>query len=395
MKPYLLHCLFIIAIVLGCTSRERDQIPEAYRYLENLTVFSSEKEAPYQIDLVWEQSFGDTEETLIGRMGDVAVDERGRVYIADVQRMLIYVFEADGNLIAELGREGRGPGEFDYINSLQIRSDHLYIFDSNRFMVHVYSLDSMTGEKSIILAENRNQFQKLSQAFPSIYNLYVRDNDTFIAKFVSEKVEELEAWKSYETRGLLYPLDVSGKISADIVLEFPYEIRVLTTFRDGLGGIVPFTPFFGKTLTVLSGDNRIIQAVSDHFFVTYYSPSGNCQKSFYYPHEKIPLTRESVVEAGFADYFIENMSSIDLPQHWPVLTNMIIDNHDRLWIATTVEDMSVLKWWVLEDTGELITRFECPRDEPVEIVKNGYVYTRQTDEDTGLQQISRYRMEWN
>lgn len=39
---------------------------------------------------------------------------------------------------------------------------------------------------------------------------------------------------------------------------------------------------------------------------------------------------------------------MDLPQFWPVLTEIIIDHHDRLWIATTVEDMSVLEWWVLE-----------------------------------------------
>ncbi len=84
---------------------------------------------------------------------------------------------------------------------------------------------------------------------------------------------------------------------------------------------------------------------------------------------------------------------LDLPENWPVLTDMKIDGQDRIWIATTVEDMSIYEWWVLEESGELITKFEWLRDEPIEVIKNGYVYTRQTDEDTGLQQVVRYRIE--
>jgi len=72
---------------------------------------------------------------------------------------------------------------------------------------------------------------------------------------------------------------------------------------------------------------------------------------------------------------------------------MKIDDLDRLWIATTVEDMSVYEWWVLEETGELITKFKWLRDEPIEVVKNGYMYTRETEEETGLQTIVKYRIE--
>ncbi|MFO8029772.1 MAG: 6-bladed beta-propeller [Cyclonatronaceae bacterium] len=387
--------LVSLTVIWGCSSHEMNDIPEEIQGLENLTVFPAKKEVPHQIDLEREQSFGDTEETLFGNLGDITVDERGRVFIADTQKMLIYVFEYDGRLIAELGREGQGPGEFGSIKSLHISNDRLYAFDPNRFMVHVFSLDTLTGNKTVILAENREEFQELSRAFPLINELFIRHDDTYIAKFISEKVEELVAWKNYEVKGLLYPLNNSGKISAGRILEFLYEMRTLTTFRDGLGGIVSVKPFFGKVLTVLSRDNSIYQAKPNHFMIKIHSPEGAYQRAFFYPHEKIPLTHESAVEAGVVDYFIENMSSIDLPQFWPVLTEMIIDHDDRLWVAATVEDMNVMEWWVLENTGELITKFEWPRDEPIEAVQNDYLYTRQTDEETGLEQIVRYRYEWS
>jgi len=83
----------------------------------------------------------------------------------------------------------------------------------------------------------------------------------------------------------------------------------------------------------------------------------------------------------------------NLPESWPALNDLLIDDENRLWVSTIVEDFEIFEWWVLEETGELITRFKWPRDEPIEVVKNGYMYTLETDEDTGLQQVVRYRIE--
>jgi hypothetical protein len=68
------------------------------------------------------------------------------------------------------------------------------------------------------------------------------------------------------------------------------------------------------------------------------------------------------------------------------------DDSNRLWVSTIVEDFDVYEWWVLEDNGELITKFDWPRDEPIEVIKNGKMYTRQTDEETGLERIVRYQI---
>ena len=72
---------------------------------------------------------------------------------------------------------------------------------------------------------------------------------------------------------------------------------------------------------------------------------------------------------------------------------MLIDANNHLWVSTIVEDFDVYECLVLEETGELITKFEWPRDEPIEIIKNGKMYTRQTDKETGLEQVVRYGIE--
>lgn len=46
------------------------------------------------------------------RPSDVAVDARGQIYVVDPQAAAVKVFDAAGEYLRELGREGQGPGEF-------------------------------------------------------------------------------------------------------------------------------------------------------------------------------------------------------------------------------------------------------------------------------------------
>ena len=90
---------------------------------------------------------------------------------------------------------------------------------------------------------------------------------------------------------------------------------------------------------------------------------------------------------------IENAPEEQVPQTGPALNDLIVDDEGQIWVSTIVEDFDIYEWWVLEETGALITRFEWPRDEPIEVIRNGYMYTRQTDAETGIQQIVRCRVE--
>jgi 6-bladed beta-propeller protein len=49
---------------------------------------------------------------LLGEISGLALDDSGRVYVADFQEPRIVVFAGDGRLLATIGRKGRGPGEF-------------------------------------------------------------------------------------------------------------------------------------------------------------------------------------------------------------------------------------------------------------------------------------------
>lgn len=382
--------LLLIIISWGCSLQKKGEIPKEFQELKYLTVYSVDVKSRETINLQKDAVYGDLERDFIGKMGDITVDCLGRVFIADIQKQLIYVFESDGQFITQLGRKGNGPGEFSYIKSLQITNNFLYAFDANFGIqrVNVFTLDTQATDKTILLARNRSEYGSLVKAYPGVHKIFVRNDSTYLALFVAQNTNPQKEWQNVELNGLLYFLDSTGKIIFNKLFEFTEEIR---TYKWGL---VPFKPFFGNTFTVISQDNSIYWAEPDQFLIKVYSPDGTYRHAFYYPLKKIFLTQESAVEAKVHDLYIRNMKYMDLPETWPVLTDMKIDDEDRLWIATTVEDMSVYEWWILQKDGEMITRFEWPRDEPIEVIKNGYIYTRETEKETGLQQIVRYRIEF-
>lgn len=389
-----IYCAALL-LLFGCTSEPEVAVPEHIKDLDNLTVYPTDPQPAREIQLEREQTFGSREEILIGRMGDIAVDSSGRVFIADIQNQSIHVFHPDGRFIAQLGREGRGPSEFGFIKSLQIRNNRLYAYDFYQYKVSVFTLDPLAGDQTILLAQNRGKYRALDRAYPSIDQLYVRNNNTYLAKFKSDSSKTNKRWQNFEIKGLFYLLDSTGKIVSEKLLDLKVATgtHVGTSSSSALLGY-HMEDFFGNVMPVLSRDNWIYLAEPDLFLIKAYSPNGVYKHAFYYPHKKIPLTRKSAIEARVSDLFIRNMQSMDLPQTWPVLTEMKIDDQDRLWIATTVEDMNVYEWWVLDaPDGSLWAKFDWLRDKPIEVIKDGKLYTRETEKETGLEEIVRYNIE--
>lgn len=101
-------------------------------------------------------------------------------------------------------------------------------------------------------------------------------------------------------------------------------------------------------------------------------------------------------EYKFGEWNQRLLLHADLPKNWPSLSNLVIDDKNRLWVATIPDSKSfVREWWVLQDTGEFIARFKWPDNRIIEKIKDNYLYVRETIESTGQQAIVKYRFEMN
>ncbi len=396
MLTKVIAVILISVMCLSCSSEDVPNIPERAQKLDNLMVYSAEANPAGEIQLIPDQIFGSTDDVLIGRLGSVTVDESGRVFIADLDQHTIHVFEPDGRYVTRLGGEGRGPGEFLLGPNLEVVSNHLYAFDRMQLRVSVFSPDSLTPSYALNLnPKNVDRIEELTGYYMSW--ILFRSEGTFLACFSQPLYidpEQPEYNLEDEKYVKCYLMDAEGRITDGKILEMR-DIRFLRgTVKKGDFSPGVFRDFATRSLLTLSEEDQIYTAWSDFFLIKVYDSKGNYLRAMYYPYQNVRLTKENALLKIHSEYsknvITRNLDA--LPNTWPALSSMQIDDENRLWISTIVEDFNVYEWWVLENTGELITKFEWPREKPIEMVKNGYVYTRETDEETGLQQLVRYRI---
>lgn len=399
MKSGYIVCVAIVIFFTGCAEKEKINTPDHLKELENLTVYSPDTEPVAKIQFVQEVSFGDTEDIIIGRLGSTAVDDHGRVYIADASQQVIHIFLPDGNYLAKIGREGSGPGEFRRISKMQILSDQLFVHDENQRRIVVFSiLNSVENHTEVptysrtvnLETENWRHIEALGGAHPNQF--YAWDETTILIGF-ERMLSMNERYVSY------YLLDENGRIVSDKLL----ELRDANFYSQNLNETphVFLVPFTRKPLFAI-GNGQIHSAYSDEFFIKSYGPSGEHLNAFYYQKEILNMERDKVM-SQLSEFNQRLLQNVEFPDAWPVLENMIVDEKNRFWIATVTDQEEYHSWWVLDEEGMLLAQFSWPgyrmgryyqnrSPKDIQEIRNGSLYVRETD-DTGLTRIVRYRIE--
>jgi hypothetical protein len=385
-RKCVLFTFLILLFITNCSSQE-EELPEHLKELENLSIYSPDTKAPYQIDFVQEQIFGDTQDVNFQFMYEVGVDDGGRVYISELAmgHRTIYVFDSEGNYLGNVGQEGDGPGEYQSPTHLQIKNKHLYIFDNLNQRISAYSLDSLLFSNAISLPfEEIRKEEELEGT--RAQKLFVRKDGSFLVRFGSltpNKDPRYEHYFLIGSNGNLQPKQI-------------FKERAIPIFghRSDDFSFTGMLPFSRKSMTVLSNNDNIISAWTGEMLIKEYDSVGNELHAFYYPFSNTEFDQEGFAnDLSSTSNLRQVLPYVDVPETWPALEKMLIDDENRLWISTIVEDFDVYEWWVLKNPGELIAKFTWPRDSSIEIVKNGYMYTKKTDKETGLQQVVRYRFE--
>ncbi len=81
------------------------------------------------------------EESLLYEPEGFLLDANGWFYVSDEGNHRIAVFDPEGRYVRSIGRGGQGPGEFRWIQPLEIETGVLSAFDPNQLRVTRYQLD--------------------------------------------------------------------------------------------------------------------------------------------------------------------------------------------------------------------------------------------------------------
>ncbi|GEM_PF-1980412 len=389
-KPCL--AVMVLLMLFGCGNGTKPDLPEEILGMENLSIFSKEDiRVAGKLLLHKDLTFGERDDLLLGEPIFVDVDGADRVYIADRQQMDVKVFSADGEYLRSIGRSGDGPGEFRQISHMLADNITLWVYDSILRRMSAFQAETGEFEGAIPIGGNLLEIDELASIY--VRGIHKQPGHRFLIDAMSTVIPDpVTGWEAVENRSRFYEMNNSGDLVEPSLFERTSSYHIMMV----LGPRMTATPvdFFPSLLTGVTADGRLIVMWPEHFLLEIHSENGEPLHSIYYPVERIAYDPAASFDGADNELTNRARREVRFPDYKPVSRHLLIDDVNRIWVSVNSKPPEETKWWVLDDqSGELIARFDLPRDEPIEVIKNSYVYTRQTDEDTGLQQVVRYRVE--
>lgn len=367
----------------------RGETPEHIQEVENLTVYPNNPVPRCSIDLISRQTFGESGVQGRSNINYSLVSSDGRVLIwsAGISNHSIHIYNSDGTYHKQLGQPGRGPGEFVRISDVQINSGSIFVQDIVNNRINVYSSDDYSFEKTILI-HDWSVLKHKSVRDMNFSTFHVRDDGNFLVSFVG-----------YPEKGNIRPImkillvDRNGDVLQSEPLELPHSYRLENRNRVGF---TPHLTFLGSTTFTLSGKGEIFTAWTTDFLIKKYDKSGRYQSAFYYPVKGPSFDLDSFGGwFGLSRHDIRNSlveNNVEVPESYPALYTLKVDDENRIWVAVTVEFLGVYEWWVLSEKGELIAKFLRRHDQPVFDIREGHLYTVETNPVTGIQHVEKYQI---
>lgn len=97
-------------------------------------------------------------------LGEIAVTEKGEIFIVQRKEATVLKFSAEGELETKLGTRGQGPGEFALPTWIYYRDDHVYVEDANQNRVSCFTTDGKF-KYSVILPSKNLQLVKVKNGW--------------------------------------------------------------------------------------------------------------------------------------------------------------------------------------------------------------------------------------
>ncbi|WP_176719404.1 6-bladed beta-propeller [Rhodohalobacter halophilus] len=386
------NLLFVIFFVLltACSGSPDIEIPEEIASLENLNVIEADADPIHSISLTPAASYGDTEDVIIGQMGQFSVDQSGRIYIADFSQNVIHAYESDGSYLRQIGREGDGPGEFRRVSAIRPGERHLHVLDTGSMRISRFTLDSHNFVDNLSVPF---EFQSEGGfvSFPGNFHL-VGDSYYLIHFGTGYSAAMDDSDVEPKDRGRLLNRS-AGEFEEGFVYEFPISEAIV--HREGTSMSVMSPEYKRRSITVVN-NSRLAHGWSEELLFKFYDMDGAYQRAVWQPNENISLNRNEILqEYSDRDEPWRGMVRNDnMPERWPAYRHLVLDDENRIWAALYSDEEEMFNWRVFSEEGEFLAAFIWPESREIREVKNGSAYTRETDEETGLVEVVRYRVDF-
>lgn len=377
-----------------------NEIPQHIREVENLTVFPGDSEPEYLVELVPVQTFGADGEPYLTSIINGVVDDSGRLIILDVNfgggtfppDNRILVFNPNGTFLTQIGRSGQGPGEFGLTGIPDVKAGMVYVVDISNSRLNIYSSTDYSFERSVLLEQWNVRGHEAVVDLELSRTPVFRHDGNLLAKFI-DRVPDNDRPKVFKFL-LVTP---EGDVLNPEPLVFPagFTIRPQTVPPSPS---IPL-PFMGGTLTSLSPDDELYSAWTRDFLIKKYDADGVYQSAIYYPVTGSPFELNDHAESSRYDLNdikkAFDSSDEELPASNIILVALKVDDEHRIWAGVQADPkQEYVEWWILASTGKLLAKLQQPKDQLIIDINDGYLYTKEIDDETGAEYVVKYRMDF-
>jgi len=317
MKTILRLKILILSLLLITASYSLAQKIETK---DGIRIIHNEKEGKWgrnpELSIEYVKNIGNieslNENVLFYMPADIAFDNKDNIYILDSGNHRIQKFDANGKYLATFGRQGEGPGEFQYPMSLDINSEgYLYISDPQ-------------NQRIQILKPNGAEFTTIPMhETPAGKSKLFRSGQMLMAEgqgFISFGTED--EGKNKELPKLLKVLDSEGKVSIDFGDKRDYKDFLLNRMGNQIHFAIDKNDFI---YIAFDYQNRIEK----------YSPEGKllwrADRPLNYDTDK-PKNKGSRKASG-------GRVSLQMPDMNRCSSGVAVDSKGRIWIASLLRQI--------------------------------------------------------
>ncbi len=402
---------FLLILVYGCSGNQAEKepdtrIPAHLSDIENLTVIPSDTKPKYEISFTPVAEIQDIPGGMdyIIHVTDYMIDDSGNLLIADGSygNCRIHLFDADGTFIKTIGRNGRGPGEFLNIEKLILKNDSLYVFDNMQKRISIFQDPNYVLVKTLDLEpSNFKDFKTLQNTIPK--DIFILEDKKFLVGFLD--IPSI-AREDTQVNNKFFTLNSDWNILDKNNFERIPPQNVFMMYNGSKN--MTRHSFMNQSLLDVSSDGTIYSAWSEDFLVKIYHKDGEYKSAIYYPFEKSTFNDDSFLNR-FDEVWKEQPEqlrnwkarnrTLNFPDTWPALHDLIVDDENRIWVSTIIDNDEEFLWWVLDSDGTLLAKFTWEGERlfgavgtrHLKRIKNGFFYDVEMNQDAS-RKITKYKI---
>ncbi|MDE2835399.1 MAG: 6-bladed beta-propeller [Bacteroidota bacterium] len=302
----------------------------------------------------------------LSQVVSMAVDSRDQLYVTDFGFKGVLVFSSDGALLREIGREGRGPGEFMGPPFAHIGpGDTLYVLDRQLQRLTVFSPQDQSLIKSVTLRHADSQetqpYSVLGITDQGLLMVFT-NTQSYLAQFVYR----------------------DGTVASDTVAHLRGADYV--EFRMGSVSGARFLPYSARPHFALSADEVLYYGRSAAVDLIGIPLKGGEKTRITVPHEPIRITpeeRSASVDAVRLDDLRKDLLA-NIPEYKPAFWTLLPDGKGHLWIELArPQNERTHPWEIINRKGVAVARAILPENMQLISVRGNRAYGELQDEATG------------